>query len=187
MDRRDGEVCDAPPAGRGCSAVWGPGRRRCRCGCCAWTGWAATFCAGATGRAPAGSSPVAGISSLPWDQRLVKGTHTPGKLRKGELKGRSHIYHHVTARHNTCAHVRELYLPRAPRGRPGTRAAAGEEARQSPGGMRATPASLPRGRLRLAGSRWPARDRGAFPVATEPAECGASQAGRPEAKHLCVL
>lgn len=71
--------------------------------------------------------PCRGISGL------LKGQTHREKLRKGQLEGRSHIYHHVTARHNTWAHVCDLYLPRAPYGRPGTRAAAGEEGASEPG------------------------------------------------------
>lgn len=73
------------------------------------------------------SLPCRGISGL------LKGQTQWEQLRKGELEGRSHIYHHVTARHNTWAHVCELYLPRAPHGKPGTRAAAGEEGASEPG------------------------------------------------------
>lgn len=136
-----GEVCEAPPAGRGCSAARGPAAARGRGG------------RGRPRRSYGRGS--RGVLSWRWHRRpagwgggqqFVTGPHTPGKLREGELGGRSHIYHHVTARHNTWARVRELYLPRAPRGRPGTRAAAGEGARQSPGGARATPTPRPPGR-----------------------------------------
>ena len=93
----------------------------------------------ATGGSRRGSPRGAGIASLPWNQALVTGTHTPGKAQKGELEGRRHIYHHVTAPHNTCAHVREVYLPRARCGRPGTRAAGEKRGRQG----RASTASGP--------------------------------------------
>lgn len=85
----------------------------------------------ATGRSREGPSGVAAIASLPWNWSLVKGTNTPGKAEK---RWRKESYlPHVTARHNTCAHGREVYLPRARCGTPGTRAAAGEEGRQEPG------------------------------------------------------
>lgn len=95
-----------------------------------WTQLSEDVGPGATGGSRRGSPRGAGIASLPWNQALVTEAHTPGKAQKGELEGRRHIYHHVTAPHNTCAHVREVYLPRARCGRPGTRAAGEKRGRQ---------------------------------------------------------
>lgn len=63
--------------------------------------------------------PWSGISNLLKDQDTRKAAERRAR--------RSHIYHHVTARHNTCAHGHEVYLPRVRFGRPGTPAAVGEK------------------------------------------------------------
>ena len=113
----------------------------------------------ATGGSRRGSPRGAGIASLPWNQALVTGTHTPGKAQKGELEGRRHIYHHVTAPHNTWARVREVYLPRARCGRPGTRAVGRGEAVRAERPRPVGPAPDP-----VPGS-WPCETRGGRPKA----------------------
>ena len=149
MDRHDGEVCEACPERRpGLKQSVGPAVWRWR------SGGSGCSCPGATGGSRRGSPRGAGIASLPWNQALVTEAHTPGKAQKGELEGRRHIYHHVTAPHNTCAHVREVYLPRARCGRPGTRAAGEKRGRQGRPSTPAGPAPDP-----VLGS-WPWATRG---------------------------
>lgn len=158
--------------------MWGPGRG----GGCAGTGWAGTFWPALRAGLPRGPRLPLAPPPCHGSSGSLKGHTHRESSEKGELEGRSHIYHHVTARHNTCAHVRELYLPRAPHGRPGTRAAAGEEARQNPGGVRGTAAWPPRGCLTPTRSGGP-RGAGVSPAATDRAECGASVSGRTDGRR----